>query len=193
MVTAMVNNNSALYGGSQTIGEPSPWVLAQAGLLPQGRVLDLACGRGRHARWLAANGWPVLAVDRDAQALAGLADLPGVETRCCDLEGERWPLAGQVFAGVVVTNYLFRPRLPSLAAMLRPGAVLIYETFMLGQARFGRPSNPEFLLAPDELYRWAIECGLDVLAFEQGEQSVPRPACMQRLCARRPSLGTVII
>ncbi|WP_246479853.1 class I SAM-dependent methyltransferase [Niveibacterium microcysteis] len=192
MVAAMLNKDSALQGSGQTIGEPSPWVVAQAGLLPQGRVLDLACGCGRHARWLAAKGWPVLAVDRDSLALDGLADVPGVETLCCDLEGERWPLAGQVFAGVVVTNYLYRPHLPSLAAMLLPGAVLIYETFMLGQARFGRPSNPDFLLAPDELHHWAIECGLDVLAFEQGEQTVPRPACVQRLCARRPSPGTMI-
>jgi len=188
----MLNKDSALNALLHGSATPSPWVVAQSAQLPPGRVLDLACGRGRHARWLAAQGWRVLAVDRDAEVLAGMHELPGVETLCCDLEAESWPLAGLVFDGVVVTNYLHRPHLPQLATALRPGGVLIYETFMQGQERFGRPSNPSFLLAPDELHRWAIACGFEVLAFEQGEQSVPRLACMQRICARRPGAGAML-
>ena len=88
------------------------------------------------------------------------------------------------FDAVVVTRYLFRPRLDRLAALLRPGGVLIYETFMLGNERFGKPSNPDFLLRPHELLDWARGWG-SVLAFEQGEIARPAPAMIQRICALR--------
>lgn len=166
---------------------PSPWVVAQATQLPAaGRVLDLACGSGRHARWLAARGHPVLAVDRDPAALARLAGLPGVTTRCCDLEGEAWPLAGERFAGIVVTNYLWRPRLGELPAMLASGGVLIYETFMQGNAAYGKPSNPDFLLRPGELRDFARAAGLRELAYAEGYVATPRAAVRQALCALRP-------
>lgn len=182
----MSNKDSGRGVGALHAGEPSPWVIAQSRHLPRGKVLDLACGRGRHARWLAAQGWRVLAADRDAAALGELSNVAGVTTVCCDLEAAQWPLAGQVFDGVVVTNYLHRPNLPQLASLLRAGGVVIYETFMQGNERFGRPSNPDFLLAPDELKQWAQAYGLEVLAFEQGEQRAPRMACVQRICARGP-------
>ena len=133
---------------------PSAWVRRFAPLIPPGgRVLDLACGGGRHARHLAALGHPVEAVDRNAEALAALAaaGIPGIATRCADLEGGPWPYTGAAFAGIVVTNYLWRPLLPSLIATLDKGGVLIYETFMLGNERFGKPSNEAFLLRKDEL------------------------------------------
>nr|WP_207064378.1 class I SAM-dependent methyltransferase [Niveibacterium umoris] len=167
-------------------GAPSAWVIAHATLIPNGAVLDLASGLGRHARWLAERGHSVVAVDRDAEALATMAGVPGIECRHCDLEGEHWALSGERYAGIVVTNYLFRPRMAELAQMLAPGGVLIYETFMHGQQRFGRPHNPDFLLAPDELKQWALAHGLEVLAFGQGDISEPRAMCVQHLCARRP-------
>ena len=105
---------------------PSPWVVRHAQSIPaRGKVLDLACGSGRHARFLAGLGYPVLAVDRDAGALAGLSAIEGITTRQLDLEGEEWPLAGQVFDGIVVTNYLWRPRLPDVLALLAQGGVVI--------------------------------------------------------------------
>jgi SAM-dependent methyltransferase len=145
----------SLNENQQTI-PPSPWVVGHLAHITQsGRVLDLACGSGRHARLLASRGYQVMAVDRNAQALAGLSGLAGVKTAELDLEGEEWPLAGQHFAGIVVTNYLWRPRLPDLMALLAPGGVLIYETFMLGNEAFGKPSNPEFLLRPQaNCARW---------------------------------------
>jgi SAM-dependent methyltransferase len=151
---------------------------------PGGPALDLACGSGRHARLLAELGHPVEAVDRDAEAVAGLASLAGVTTSQADIENSAWPYAGRKFAGIVVTNYLHRPLFPRLVESLAEGGVLIYETFMLGNERFGRPSNPEFLLRPGELLE-AFGAGLAVVAFEQGEVAQPKPAVVQRLCAVR--------
>ncbi|MCX7169629.1 MAG: methyltransferase domain-containing protein [Proteobacteria bacterium] len=164
---------------------PSRWVQRFAPLIPPGgSVLDLACGLGRHARFLASCGYSVEAVDRDAAALETLQGIPGIATRCADLEGGPWPYGGRRFAGIVVTNYLWRPLLPHLMAAMDKGSILIYETFMLGNERFGKPSNPAFLLRPDEL-RHVIRKHLDLIAFEQGEIAAPRPAVVQRLCAVR--------
>ena len=162
---------------------PSAWVCRFAPLIaPGGRVLDLACGRGRHARYLAGLGYRVEAVDRDSAALAALAGVAGVTTRGADLEGSPWPCGAGRFDGIVVTNYLHRPLVSALLAALRPGGVMIYETFALGNEKLGRPSNPEFLLRPDELLQW-VEGRLHVLAFEQGLVERPKPAVIQRICA----------
>lgn len=150
-----------------------------------GQVLDLACGSGRHTRLLVERGYPVLAVDRNAQALAGLLGLAGVKTLELDLEGADWPLAGQHFTGVVVTNYLWRPHLPDLLALLAPSGVLIYETFMLGNEAFGKPSNPDFLLRSGELRQAAGAAGLREIAFMEGYVASPKPAMVQAICARR--------
>ena len=153
-----------------------------AHLLPaRGSVLDVACGSGRHLRWLAAGGWCVTGVDRDAAALEPLQEL--AEVVVADIESGPWPFGARVFDGVVVTNYLWRPLLPAIVAAVAPGGVLIYETFMLGNQRFGKPSNPLFLLRPGEL--WQAFRGLHVIAFEQGGVALPKPAMIQRLCAIR--------
>lgn len=164
----------------------SLWVQRFLPLIEDGAaVLDLACGGGRHARLLAARGYRVTAVDRDAFALEQLAAAaPGIETRRADLEGGPWPFPGRRFGGIVVTNYLYRPLLPLLHDSLEPGGVLIYETFMVGNERFGKPSNPDFLLRPQELLELVLG-ELTVVGFEQGEVGAPRPAVVQRLCATR--------
>ena len=118
---------------------------------PGARVLDLAAGHGRHARFFAARGAHVLAVDRDADALAPLADDARIAIRVCDLETGAWPLAGERFDAIVVVNYLHRPLFAHLRAALAPDGVLFYETFAMGNEAFGRPANPEFLLCRDEL------------------------------------------
>jgi SAM-dependent methyltransferase len=161
---------------------PSPWVVRFAPLLPPGAtVLDLACGAGRHARFLAARGHAVEAVDRDPVALSGLAGLPRITTTRADLESAPWPYAGRRFDAVVVTNYLHRPLFPAIAGALAHRGMLLYETFMRGHERLGKPSNPAFLLEPGELL--AAFGALTVVAFEQGRVDVPRPAVVQRLCA----------
>ncbi|MCF8199713.1 MAG: class I SAM-dependent methyltransferase [Sulfuritalea sp.] len=152
---------------------------------PGGSVLDLACGRGRHSLLMAARGYQVECADRDAQALTEIsATDPTIVTRHCDLESGPWPYYGRVFDGIVVTNYLYRPLLPMLLNALDTNGVLIYETFMVGNERFGKPSNPEFLLRSGELLDM-VRQRLKVVAFEQGEVSTPRPAVVQRLCASR--------
>jgi SAM-dependent methyltransferase len=165
----------------------SAWVRRFAAAVPAGEVLDLACGSGRHARLFARLGHPVLAVDRDPQALASAAG-PGIATLQVDLEeeGARWPFDTGRFAGIVVTNYLHRPLLADLMHSLAPGGVLIYETFALGNELFGKPSNPAFLLHPGELLAVAARGGLKVLAFEDGVLTEPKPARVQRLCAAGP-------
>lgn len=169
---------------------PSPWVRRFAPLVPAaGEVLDLACGSGRHARLLAALGHRVEAVDRDAALLAQLSGIAGITVRVADLENGPWPYAGRRFAGIVVTNYLHRSLLPLIEGALADDAVLIYETFMLGNERFGRPSNPDFLLRPQELLQLAQAAGLNIVAYEEGEVAVPKPAVVQRLCAVRGSSG----
>jgi SAM-dependent methyltransferase len=169
---------------------PSAWVCRFARLITAGgAVLDLACGQGRHARHLAGLGYQVEAVDRDSAALAALAGVAGVTTRCVELEDAPWPYAADQFDGIVVTNYLHRPRVADLLLALRPGGVLIYETFALGNQKFGRPSNPEFLLRPHELLEW-VQGRLQVLAFEQGLIELPKPAVIQRICAVRRGVET---
>ncbi|HEY9024031.1 MAG TPA: class I SAM-dependent methyltransferase [Burkholderiaceae bacterium] len=178
---------------------PSDWIVRWAPLLPAAaQVLDVACGHGRHTRWLAAAGHRVTAVDRDPTLLAPLAGL--AETLQADLEAAPWPLPGRRFDAVVVTNYLWRPLFPVLQASVAPGGLLIYETFAQAHAAFGRPRRPEFLLRPGELIdilrdgsgtaaQAASTSGeWQVIAYEEGRL----PACgestereVQRIVARR--------
>ena len=162
---------------------PSPWVERWVALVrPGGAVLDVAAGSGRHARLLARLGFEVDAVDRD---VAPFADPPACVTLAqADLEAGAWPYAGRRFDAVVVTNYLHRPLLPILVDSLEPGGLLIYETFARGNERFGKPSNPDFLLAPGELLE-AVRGRLRVLAYEDLVVDRPRPAAIQRIAARR--------
>ena len=141
-------------------------------------MLDLACGSGRHLRWLAAQGFALTGIDRDAQALAPLASLG--RTLVADVENSPWPLEGERFDAVVVTHYLWRPLWPALRASLAEGGVLIYETFALGNEAFGKPSNPDFLLRPGELLE-ACQ-GLHVVAYEDGVLAAP-PRRVQRIVA----------
>lgn len=170
---------------------PSLWVRRFTGLIAAGgRVLDVACGQGRHARLLAREGFLVEAVDRDLKALEQLAGEPGITTRVADLESEGWPYEAASFDGVIVTNYLHRPLFDALVHALRPNGVLIYETFMVGNERFGKPSNPDFLLKPNELLE-RVNDRLRVIAFEQGIVAASKPACVQRICAIAAAVGRI--
>lgn len=164
--------------------DPSPWVARFGSLVPDGaRVLDLACGHGRHARWFAGRGCRVLAVDRDPEALSALAGAAGIETAMVDLETGAWPLRGERFDTVVVVNYLHRPLFPHLFGALTGDGVLIYETFARGNEAYGRPSNPDFLLERGELLR-RVEGPLRVVAFEEGIVAEEGRRCVvQRLAA----------
>jgi SAM-dependent methyltransferase len=161
---------------------PSPWILRWAHLVPAGgAVLDVACGRGRHLRWLAAAGHPVTGVDRDPDAIAAVAGAG--EALLADIENGPWPFDGRSFAGVVVTNYLWRDLLPAIVAAVAPGGALLYETFAQGNETVGKPSRPDFLLAPGELL--AACAGLRVVAYEDGFLASPA-RFVQRIAAVRP-------
>lgn len=164
---------------------PSDWVQRW---LPEpcgkGRLLDFACGSGRHARLAASRGFRVLALDRDPACLS-LNDIPGIEARATDLESASWGFCEERFSVIVVTRYLFRARLDLLLNLLAEDGCLIYETFAVGNGRYGKPASPAFLLQPDELFAAARRAALRVCAFEQGLISQPRPAVVQRIVAWR--------
>jgi hypothetical protein len=162
---------------------PSAWVkrwlpVASAG----GRLLDWACGSGRHSMLGLDLGYQVTALDAQINGLEEI--YPSVEWRQVDLESGDWSLGrAEHFDAIVVTNYLFRPRLDLLLAHLAPAGFLIYETFAMGNEAFGRPKNPEFLLRPTELFRLCARHHLHVLAYEDGVTDAP--ARVQRVVARR--------
>jgi SAM-dependent methyltransferase len=160
---------------------PSPWMQRWSTLVPAGgRVLDVACGSGRHLRWFAGRGCRVTGIDRDAAALAPLATLG--ETLVADIENGPWPLAGRRFDAVVVTHYLWRPLIPVLLDSVDDGGVLIWETFAVGNETVGKPSNPDFLLRPGELL--AATAPLRVVAYEDGFLDEPA-RFVQRIAAVR--------
>jgi SAM-dependent methyltransferase len=161
---------------------PSSWIVTWAGLIsPGATVLDLAAGSGRHTAYLAGRGHRVTAVDRDASALV---PSDTVEVLAADLEdGSPWPLDGRRFGAIVVTNYLHRPLFPVLFAALQPGGILLYETFMEGNERFGKPSRPDFLLKDGELLD-LVRGRFSVIAYEARMISQPKMAMVQRIAAR---------
>ena len=161
---------------------PSFWVQRWAHLIaPHSRVLDVACGAGRHMHFFAAQGHTAVGVDRNPEAVA-LAQNHG-EVICADIENGPWPFTGQTFGGVVVTHYLWRSLFPVIVQSLAPGGVLIYETFAAGHETVGKPSRPDFLLQPGELLR-ATE-GLRTVAYEDGFEASP-DRFVQRIVAIRP-------
>lgn len=178
---------AGLPGAGHGPADASPWVARFAPLVPPAApVLDLACGSGRHSRLFLERGHPVLAVDRDLARLGELAGHPRLESLACDLEGGvTSDLFRRRFGGIVVTNYLHRPLFGPLAAALASGGVLIYETFARGNERFGKPSNPDFLLQQGELLRAFLD-RLRIVAYEDLVVDQPRPAAVQRICARAP-------
>ena len=163
-------------------GAPLPWIVQWAGLVaPQAAVLDLAAGRGRHALFFAERGNKVVAVDRDTSRLP---DHPNIEPLSADLEdGSPWPLAGRRFGAVVVTNYLHRPLMAALLDAIEPGGVLLYQTFMDGNERFGKPSRPAHLLKDGELLE-LVRGTFSVTAYEARLISDPM-AMVQRIAARK--------
>lgn len=166
--------------------EPSAWVRRFGGLIPVGgEVLDVACGAGRHGRFFHDLGHSVVLLDRDITRVTDMASFDRVEIVARDLEaGRPWPLEGRTFAGVIVVNYLHRPILDTIVRSVAPGGVLIYETFAVGQETIGRPSNPDFLLHREELLI-RVRPELRVVAFEDMEETHPRPAFKQRVVAVR--------
>jgi SAM-dependent methyltransferase len=173
---------------AHALGAPSPWIARWSHLLPPGcEVLDVACGSGRHLQWFAARGHPVVGVDQDIAAAR--AHLPSAELVQADIENGPWPFVGpegpRRFGAVIVTNYLWRPLLPTLLQSLAPGGLLLYETFAAGNETVGRPARPDFLLQPGELLHLCAD--LQVVAYENGFLGNPA-RFVQRITAFAPAL-----
>ena len=151
--------------------------------LPIRTVLDLACGMGRHTRFFSALDHKLTSVDKAPEATRSVADI--AETITADIENNAWPLTGRSFDGVVVTNYLWRPLWPQILDSVKPGGVLIYETFMVGNAAYGKPSNPAFLFQAGELRQLAAAAGLREVEYAEGYVASPKPAMRQAVCAIR--------
>lgn len=163
----------------------SPWIRRWSRLVaPGAEVLDLACGGGRHSRWFADRGHPVTAVDRDPSIALWAASAAMIRPVVVDLEAAGWPLGARTFGAVVVTNYLHRPLLPHIVSAVAEGGWLLYETFAAGNERYGRPSNPDFLLRPAELLD-AVRGQLRVVAYEDRRIERPVTALVQRIAAIR--------
>ena len=169
---------------------PSAWITRWSHLVPpKGQVLDVACGHGRHMRHFAALGHPVTGVDRSEEAIAAVQSIG--EGLQADIEMGPWPFPDRTFAGVIVTNYLWRPLLPTIVASVAPGGALLYETFAAGNETVGKPSRPDFLLQPGELLT-ACEA-LRVIAYEDGfltgpDRFVQRIAAVRELPGNRPAI-----
>jgi SAM-dependent methyltransferase len=172
----------------------SPWVARWSHLVPRdvadGRVLDVACGAGRHLRHFLKQNRPITGIDIARSAIEIIVsqlseeELPRSQLIEADIENDPWPLPGAQFSGVVVTNYLWRPLMPTIMQSVAEGGVLIYETFAQGNETVGKPSRPDFLLKSGELLQWCKQAELRVIAYEDG--FLPLPArFMQRVVAIR--------
>jgi SAM-dependent methyltransferase len=146
-----------------------------------GTVLDVACGMGRHLRWFCERGHAVCGADRSPEAIDAIAGLG--RAVLADIESGPWPFVGERFDAIVVTNYLWRARLPDIVAAVAPGGVLLYETFAAGNETVGKPARADFLLQPGELL--AACAGLRVVAYEDGFLADPA-RFVQRIAAVRP-------
>lgn len=164
---------------------PSPWVVEHAARIALGAdVLDLACGPGRHTRFLLERGYRVMAVDLNISGLDDLSGHPGLAVLEADLENGPWPLGNARFGGVIVTNYLWRLLFPRIRDAVAPGGVLIYETFAIGNEQYGKPSNPDFLLRENELMDWFGDW--QVIGFEHAYTEAHKPGIIQHICAVKP-------
>lgn len=174
--------------------EPDPWLLKVRPLLPGGRVLDIACGRGRNTLFLAEQGMSVTAIDVSEEALGQLASeaarrtLP-VETRRVDLEADPL-LPGPVFDVVLDFFYLHRPILPQLLQAVRPGGVAVLRTFSSAGSFPGGPDNPDFVLNPGELLE--IFTGWEVLLHEEGIEPSRKGGSLAGIVARRPGSAATL-
>lgn len=152
---------------------PTRWLTDHRDLLPpSGSALDVACGRGRNTLWLAACGYDTHGIDRDPEAISQLREEAmrrqlQVHATLLDLETQTVSLGRAIYDVIVVVHYLHRPLFPMLIGALRPGGILVYETFTKAQALRGKPTNPAFLLDEGELR--TLVAPLEVLLEREGE------------------------
>lgn len=163
--------------------EASEWLRKYFDIIPKGgTVLDLACGGGRHSTFLSEKGFSVVAVDIDIEAIT--QEKPeNTDILYANLEADAWPFNAVEFDGIVVVNYLWRSQFSDIKNSLKPGGVVIFDTFMIGNEEYGRPTNSKFLLKSGELKDAFAD--MDIIAFEEGYVDNPSPAMRQSIVARK--------
>lgn len=165
----------------------SPWILKYGSLIPKERpILDVACGSGRHSFYMQDLGYEVVAVDKDITAINANQFQSNISIFEADLERYLWPFSEQIFSGVIVVNYLWRPLFQNIIDSVVPGGVLLYDTFAQGNEKFGRPRNPDFLLAPEELKNLCRK-KFDIIDYFHGVTKSPEPAMRQSIAAIKKS------
>ena len=166
------------------------WINQYLSQIPAaGLVLDVASGCGRHAELALQHGYRVIALDRDISGITRR----GANLECLqfDLEAGSWPFPPALFDGMLVCNYLYRPLMSHLGTALKPGGVLLYTTFMQGNQAYGRPSNPDYLLRPNELQE-SFKQGFTEIAFEQGFTNNPAAGVRQSICVRKQADSSIV-
>lgn len=182
---------------SQIEPKPAPFLVEQLHRLPKGRALDVAAGGGRHSLFLAARGYEVEAIDRDEASMSHIATaatknaLPPIKTRAVDLEQPAPFDPGfghETYDVVLVFFYLHRSLFPFLMDALRPGGVLLYETFTIDNYMHHKhPRRWEFCLAHNELLR--MTSTLQILHYDEGAHDGvegPRSTYTAQLVAQKP-------
>ena len=163
----------------------SPWIEKHVNLIPKDQaVIDVACGNGRHSLFFLEQGYEVIAVDIDTSVIAGNEGRSGLSIVQADLEGAPWPFRPESVGAIVVVNYLWRPLFSHLRETLKPGGILLYDTFAQGNEKYGRPRNPDFLLMPGELSE-QLSQNFDIIDSFDGYIENPVPACRQSIAARK--------
>ncbi len=183
----MMNDNRSKSRTSRHLGmvEPAAWFQRFRGLIkPEGNVLDVAAGGGRHVRYFVDGGYQVTAIDKNIAPLNTFAESHHAEIIEADLEiGDPWPLGQRTFDAVIVCNYLYRPLFSDLLDALAPGGVLLYETFAIGNEIYNRPRNPDHLLRNGELLT-LVQDRLHVVAYQHGIVDTGEcPGVKQMICA----------
>ena len=165
---------------------PSDWVKQHIRIIPpKGTVLDLACGAGRHTRLLIETGRRVIALDYNIRQLEYLSGEDSLTIIRHNLEVKNsWPFNPLTFDGIIVTNYLYRPLYSCIIDALAVNGVLIYQTFAVGNEKYGRPRNPKYLLKEDELLE-VFGKKLNVVDYSHGYIKKPSPAVIQSICCKK--------
>jgi tellurite methyltransferase len=154
----------------------------------EGPVLDLASGKGQNGLYVAELGLPVILADRNPEALQAAQKTAygrGLQVTFweVDLETGQNPLKGDHYRAILVFRYLHRPLIPCIKKAIKPGGILIYETFTNKQPCYGRPHNPDHLLKPEELLIWFKDW--EVIHYFEGLLEDP-PRSMAQLVCRKP-------
>ena len=169
---------------------PTTWIIEQIKLLAPKRkiqILDFASGNGRNSIHLAEKNRNITAIDKDSMKLVQFDHLDYINTICFDLEtNQNWPLKEKYYDIIIVVNYLYRPKIKKLMNLLKNGGYLFYETFSVGNERYGSPKNLNFLLKDRELVNLFSKKN-EILSYFNGKVIEEKMSIKQRCLIKKTS------